>query len=447
MRTSGVVLVLGGLLAGMSSTGAAAERPNIVLILADDLGWGDVGFNGRTSWATPNLDRLAAQGTTFHRFYTAGAVCNPSRAALLTGKSTIHCGVTHNEDDLPAGEVTIAEALRAHGYATALFGKWHQGRPRAGAKSPVHPMDQGFDEFFGDVDARDAWEKFPKSLWDGREQKAVSGYADDLFADRAIDFLKRHKEGPFFLYIPYINSHFKIAAPEEDVARFRGKFPEADPDHPVNATYAAMVARLDRNVGRVLAALDEQGLAGNTLVVFTSDQGATFESGNKGASVYHDSNAPFRGQKRTLWEGGLRVPAAARWPGHIPAGRISDAVMQTIDLFPTFLAAAGARPEPNWHEDGIDLLPSWTGGVPLSERTLFFEWRSEGADLVAALRGDHKLVVQRGGEPELYDVVADPAERRDISALRPGLVRRLHSDLKAWLATEIRADAAERSDP
>jgi arylsulfatase A-like enzyme len=447
MRTSGVVLVLGGILAGMSSTGAAAERPNIVLILADDLGWGDVGFNGRTSWATPNLDRLAAQGTTFRRFYTAGAVCNPSRAALLTGKSTIHCGVTHNEDDLPAVEVTIAEALKAHGYATGLFGKWHQGRPRAGAEAPVHPMDQGFDEFFGYVDARDAWEKFPERLWDGREQKAVSGYADDLFTDRAIDFIDRQKNEPFFLYIPYINSHFNIAAPQEDIARLRGRFPEADPDHPVNATYAAMVARLDRNVGRVLAALDERGLAGNTLVVFTSDQGATFESGNAGASVYHDSNAPFRGQKRTLWEGGMRVPAAARWPGHIPGGRTSDAVMQTIDLFPTFLAAAGARPEPQWHGDGIDLLPNWTGRASLPGRTLFFEWRSEGADLVAALRGDLKLVVQRGGPPELYDVVADPAERRDVSALHPELVRRLHSGLKAWLATESRADATKRTAP
>ncbi|HWE39464.1 MAG TPA: sulfatase-like hydrolase/transferase [Isosphaeraceae bacterium] len=440
MRAIGATMVLGTVLAGSSPAVGAAERPNLVLILADDLGWGDVGFNGRKSWATPNLDRFAAQGTTFRRFYTAGAVCNPSRAAILTGKSTIHCGVTGNGDDLPSREVTVAEALKAQGYATGLFGKWHQGRPRAGAKESVHPMDQGFDEFFGDVDARDAWEKFPKRLWDGRTQRPVAGYADDLFTDRAIDFLKRRRQRPFFLYIPYINSHFNIAAPEDEIARFRGKFAEVDPKHPANATYAAMVARLDRNVGRVLAALDEQGLAGNTLVVFTSDQGATFESGNKGTSVYHDSNAPFRGQKRTLWEGGMRVPAAARWPGHIPGGTVSDAVMQTIDLFPTFLAAAGVRPESAWHLDGNDLLPAWTRGAPSPDRTLFFEWRSEGSDLVAALRGDFKLVVQRGGKPELYDVVADPAERRDVSALHPDLVRGLHSDLKAWLATESRAD-------
>ena len=184
-------------------------------------------------------------------------------------------------------------------------------------------MDQGFDEFFGFTDAVHAWEKFPEKLWDGRAMKPVSGYSDDLFTDHAVDFLKRHRGGekPFFLYVPYINCHFNIEAPDDEVALHRGKFAEADSSHPLNATYAAMATRLDRNVGRLLDALDSTGLTKNTLVVFTSDHGATFEVGNQGTSDFHDSNRPFRGQKRTLWEGGIRVHGgrAAPWPGHVPA--------------------------------------------------------------------------------------------------------------------------------
>ncbi|MCA1685560.1 MAG: sulfatase-like hydrolase/transferase, partial [Planctomycetia bacterium] len=344
----------------MAVQAAGAEPPpNVVLIYADDLGWGDVGFNGRTEWATPNLDRLAGQGTVFKRWYTAAVVCAPSRAAMLTGKSTIHNGVSRNDDDLPASEVTLAEALKARGYATALFGKWHHGKPRKGEKTYVHPMDQGFDEFFGFTDAVHAWEKFPEKLWDGREMKPVSGHSDDLFTDRAVDFLKRHKGGPFFLYVPYITSHFNIEAPAEEVALHRGKFAETDPERPLNATYAAMVTRLDRNVGRLLAQVDALGLSGKTLVVFTSDHGATFERGNQGTSNFHDSNRPFRGQKRTLWEGGIRVPAVVRWPGHVPSGLVVDYVVHMTDLFPTLLTAAGGKPDPSWKVDGRDILYYW----------------------------------------------------------------------------------------
>lgn len=430
------ILVLVGLAA--TPAAAAEKRPNILLILADDLGWGDVGFNGRTEWATPNLDRLGARGTIFKRFYTAAVVCAPSRAALLTGKATIHDGVSRNEDDLPARETTIAEALKAQGYATALFGKWHHGQPRAGQSSYVHPMDQGFDEFFGFTDARHAWEKFPEKLWEGRELKPVSGHSDDLFADRAVDFLRRHKGGPFFLYVPFINSHFNIEAPAEEVALHKGKYPEADPSRPLRATYAAMVTRLDKNVGRILAALDELGLAEDTLVVFTSDHGATFESGNLGTSNFLDSNRPFRGQKRTLWEGGIRVPAVVSWPGHVPAGAVSNEVVHMTDVFPTLLAASGASPEPAWRVDGANLLPVWTGQSQAPERTLFWEWRSEGANQLAAMRGRYKLVVTNGGRPELFDVEADPAERRNALPEHAELARDLQKALKEWLATEVR---------
>jgi arylsulfatase A len=436
-----LILWLLASLCGASGGALAAEgRPNVVLILADDLGWGDVGFNGRTEWRTPNLDKLAGEGTAFKRFYTAAVVCAPSRAALMTGKYSIHDGVSRNNDDLPAREVTIAEALKKRGYATALFGKWHHGKPPKGQKTYTHPMDQGFDEFFGFTDATHAWEKFPKTLWHGREMKPVSGHSDDLFTDRAVEFLKRHKAGPFFLYLPYINSHFNIEAPEEEVALHRGKFPEADPARPLNATYAAMVTRLDRNVGRVLAALDELGLGENTLVIFSSDHGATFEVGNQGTSNAHDSNRPFRGQKRTLWEGGIRVPAIVRWPGHVRGGAVSQDVIHMTDVFPTLLAAAGAAPDPSWKVDGRNVLPAWEGKTKVPGRTLFWEWRNEGSDQLAAMKTNHKLVITNGGKPELFDVEADPAERRNVAAQYPELAKGLHEELKAWLATEIAAE-------
>jgi len=429
-------LVLTGLVTPLAL--GAEKRPNLLFLYADDLGWGDVGFNGRTEWSTPNLDRLGAKGTIFKRFYTAAVVCAPSRGALMTGKYTIHNGVSRNDDDLPSHEVTIAEALKARGYTTALFGKWHHGQPRHGESTYVHPMDQGFDEFFGFTDARHAWEKFPESLWHGRELKPVSGHSDDLFADHAIDFLKRRKEGSFFLYVPFINSHFNIEAPADEIAQHQGKFPETDPTRPLRATYAAMVTRLDKNVGRILTALDELGLAENTLVVFTSDHGATFEAGNLGTSRFLDSNRPFRGQKRTVWEGGIRVPAIACWPGHIPAGKVSNEIMHMTDVFPTLLAAAGGSPDPAWHVDGVNVLPAWTGAGTVPERTLFWEWRSEGSNQLAALRGRYKLVITNGGRPEFFDVETDPAERRNAFPEYPELARELQKGLKEWLATEVR---------
>lgn len=414
---------------------ADARAPNVVLILADDLGWGDVGFNGRTEWQTPNLDRLASQGTKFTRWYTAGVTCAPSRAALMTGRYPIHCGVSANNQDLPAAEVTIAEAMKARGYTTAMFGKWHHGRPRPPAKSYVHPMDHGFDEFFGFDDATEAHQQYPKELWDGREKKPVTGYANILFTDHAVDFLKRQKDKPFFLYVPYTLTHFRIEAPEEDVAPFIGKFKEKKADEPLNATYAAMVTRLDKEVGRVLAALDELKLTDNTLVLFTSDHGATFEAGNKGTSAYHNSNGPFRGQKRTLWEGGVRVPGIVRWPGQVPAGKTSDEIVHMTDVFPTLLTAA-QWPEPALKLDGHNLLNVWRGTARSPPRTLFWEWRVEGYNQVAAMRGDLKLVITGNTSPELYDVVNDPGEMRSLHAEHPKLMKQLQDELKAWLATE-----------
>lgn len=426
------VFAAGLMVAG--STEAAERRPNVVLIVADDLGWGDVGFNGRTEWSTPRLDRLAAEGLKLDRCYTAAPICAPSRGAFLTGKSPIHSGVARNSDDLPAAQTTIAEALKPAGYATATFGKWHHGRPPAGANDYVHPLDQGFDEFFGYTDATAAWEKFPRQLWDGRRKVPVAGYADDLFTDRALDFLDRRRDGPFFLYVAYIAPHFAVAAPADEVEKHRGRVPEPVDGQSNGASYAAMVTRLDANVGRILDRIDSLGLRDDTLIVFTSDNGATFEAGNVGASAALDSNRPFRGQKRTLWEGGVRVPAVVRWPGKVAPG-VSHEVFGLIDLLPTFASAAGATVDPSWGVDGLNVLPFWRGRNPPPGRTLFFEWRDEGADQAAAIRGDFKLVVTRGGKPELYNVAIDPGERRDVSAEHAELVSTLKTEVDAWLRT------------
>jgi arylsulfatase A-like enzyme len=415
---------------------AQPRPPNIIILLCDDLGYADLGFNGRKDWQTPNLDALAHQGTIFRRWYTAAAVCAPSRAALMTGRYSIHNGVTANHSyDLPADEVTIAQALKPHGYATALFGKGHHGHARPGSKTYTHPMDRGFDEFFGFTDAKEAWQKFPKKLWDGREEKPVQGYADTLFADHTVDFIQRHKDQPFFIYTPFIATHGVVEAPENDIAEHNGHFKEKDPAHPYNAIYAAEVTRLDKEVARILKTLDDLNLANDTIVIFSSDHGATFENIEKGASIAHDSNYPFRGQKRTLWEGGVHVPGVVRWPGHVPSGVESQELIHMIDLFPTLLAAAGVQPNPAWHIDGVNLLDTWLGKSPSPDRTIFWEWDADGNLQYAAMHHNLKLIITSKNLPEMYDVVKDPSERIDIKTDHPKETKALHEQLTAWLST------------
>lgn len=418
------------LLAALSVAAMAQPRkPNIVILFADDMGYHDVGFNGRKEWTTPNLDRIAGQGTIFDRWYTGYPLCNPSRGALLTGRAGIHTGVRNNVIDLPKDETTIAEALKPLGYATALFGKWHSGKLPDGTFT--HPLDQGFDETFGYLDARHAWEHFPKELWRGRNKEAVTGYSSDLLANEAVRFINQTKDAPFFLYVPFIEPHFWVEAPEENLAKFRGKFTEKDPSKPINAQYAAMITRLDAAIGRIVKALDDAGVRDNTIIVFTSDNGATFEERNYGASAFHDSNQPFRGQKRSLEEGGIRMPSFVRWPGHIPAGKRTDALMQTTDLFPTLLTAAGGSAASN--VDGKNMLDVWSG-KPAPERTLFWEFNVEGWGMYAAMRGDWKYL-EMGPNRWLYNVKTDPGERRTYAQEQPEIFKSLQADLKAWMAT------------
>lgn len=437
----------------LSSPAQSRTRPNILLVVADDLGWGDVSMNGRDSWQTPNIDRLAREGTRFTRFYSGAAVCNPARACLLTGKYGIHNGVKGYNDDLPSSETTIAESLRELGYDTALFGKWHRGqRPDGGH---THPVDQGWDEFLGFVTAREAWEHFPSWIHHNRGRVDASGFASDIFADAAIEFIARRRDHPFFVYLAFTEPHSWIEAPESEVAKFRGKFDEADLGEPYNARYAAMITKMDESLGRVLDALDREGLSDDTLVIFTSDQGATFEPQNEGASFYHDSNAPLRGQKRSLEEGGIRVPAAVRWPGRVPSGHTSDEVVHFIDLLPTLMAAAGGESKIPRDVDGANMLAVLEGKQAGPERMLFWEWEADqgesGADLDRLLMGRHAVrgvkmyAVMRGdlklldinGARYLYDVARDPSERRPLSTEYPELVASLHEALQEWKGTDI----------
>lgn len=409
--------------------------PNFLILYADDMGWSDVAFNGRRDWDTPNLDRLAAQGTRFTRWYTGSPLCAPSRACLLTGRYTIHHTVKNNSTDIPKSEVTLAEALQPHHYATALFGKWHRGRLPDG--SFTHPLDQGFDQTYGYLDAKHAWEHFPKRFFRGREEVPVSGYSADILADTAIQYFRDHRVQPFYVQLSFIEPHFFIEAPDEDVAVYKGRFREKNPAEPYNARYAAMIHRLDTAIGRVLKALDDDGLADSTIVLFSSDNGATFESGNQGASWYHDSNRPYRGQKRSLEEGGIRVPGIVRWPGQVPAGRVFEQPVHMTDVMPSFLAAAGITPDPAWKLDGLNMLDVWRGQVPPPDRTLFWEFNTENIQMHAALRGDMKLL-EIGGNVFLYNVREDPGERRTLAGERPDLLKQLRAELNAWKATETR---------
>lgn len=424
--------LLGAGAAGSSPLTAQARKPNLVFLYADDMGWHDVGFNGRKEWETPNLDRLAREGTIFNRWYTGAPLCAPSRACLLTGRYTIHHTVRNNAIDIPASETTLAEALKPLGYATALCGKWHRGRLADGGFT--HPLDQGFDQTFGYLDARHAWEHFPKMLFRGRNEENVSGFSSDLLVDEGVRFIRKNRSQPFFLYLPFIEPHFLIESPEEDLARYKGKFREKNMEEPFNAHYAAMIHRLDKSVGRLAKTLADEGLDRDTLMVFSSDNGATFETGNKGTANYHDSNRPYRGQKRSLEEGGIRVPGFARWPGRIPAAKRSEAPTHMTDVFPTFLAAAGGAARPEWNVDGMNLLDVWTGKQPMPERTLFWEFQTEGRNMLAAMRGDYKLL-DIGGNRFLYNVREDPGERRTIFQEYPEIFQRLQDELKAWMST------------
>jgi arylsulfatase A len=403
-----------------ASADAADPKPNVLYILADDLGYGDLGCYGQTKIRTPHIDRLAAEGVRFTRAYAGATVCAPSRCCLMTGKHGGHAAIRGNREvkpegqlPMPADTVTVAHLMKKAGYATGLVGKWGLGHPGSAST----PDKMGFDHFFGYNCQRKAHEYYPEYLWRDGEKVVLDGkkYSHDLLADDALDFVRRHKGGPFFLYLAFTIPHSKLQVPDLG--------PYANEDWPDNLkTLAAMITRMDRDVGRLTALLKELGIDDRTLVVFASDNGAAYRD-----AVFNHSG-PLRGYKRDLYEGGIRTPAIARWPGRIKPGAVSDQVWAFWDVLPTLAELVGQKPPPGL--DGVSVLPALLDGKPVEHPPLYWEFHERWFDQAARI-GDWKAVRNgKNGPIELYDLKADPGEKRDVAAGHPGVVKRFKEYLK-----------------
>ena len=453
-------------------TPVPAQRPNVVLIVADDLGYGDTGAYGGETIATPHVDALAGAGVRLTDGHVSAAVCSPSRAGLMTGRYQSRFGYEYNPSfnfqsgpeaglGLPVTETTIADVLQGAGYATGLVGKWHLG-----VHEPYHPLNRGFDEFYGIfgggtsyIDSRlpgvHSWPaegapterdaNFARAIFDGRERVAVPEYLTDVFAARAVDFIDRHGHAgrQFFLMLSLTAPHTPIQATDEYVER------NLHIDGDGARIYAAMVSSVDDAVGDVVDVLKEHGLDGNTLVFFISDNGCI----NYVAEAIC-TNAPLSGAKRYQLEGGIRVPFIATWPNGLPAGRVYDEPVISLDIFATATAAAGLEPR---DVDGVNLLPHLAGEAEAPPHEFLF-WRS--APNVAVRWGDWKLwrvdrsgrdldevtgaparllplvnyppVSESGQITLLYDLAADIGERENLAELHPEVVTRMEAELAAW---------------
>ncbi|HEU5079174.1 MAG TPA: arylsulfatase [Opitutaceae bacterium] len=450
-KTFGVLLAslltgLSSLLAQAPSKIAAASRnpPNIIFILADDLGYGDLGCYGQTRIQTPNLDRLAAQGIRFTQFYAGAPVCAPSRSVLMTGQHTGHTTVRGNAKvNLHADEVTIARVLKSAGYATGLVGKWGLGAE----KSVGAPTRQGFDFFYGYVDQTMAHNYYPAFLVRNEERVLLRNvvpnpgpygqgvatvkvdYSADLIANEAENFVRDHRSEPFFLYfaatLPHANGEEK-----PDGMEVPDYGPYAKEKWPTPSKgYAAMVTLLDSQVGRLVNEIETLGLADNTIILFASDNGPHREGGN--VPEFFNSSGPLRGVKRDVYEGGIRVPLIVRWPGHAPAGRTSDHIGYFGDFMATFAELAG-RPTPPG-TDSISLVPTLTGHESAQKKHDYLYWEFyEGASAQAVRRGHWKAVrsPMLTGKIELYDLSKDLGEQHDIAAQHPEIVARLRADME-----------------
>ncbi|MDQ3624170.1 MAG: arylsulfatase [Verrucomicrobiota bacterium] len=424
-----LILLAALLLGGLPCAPAAdAPRPNIIYLLADDLGFGDLGSYGQRLIRTPRLDAMAHQGVRFTQHYAGAPSCAPSRCVLMTGKHTGHARIRANSDRpiLPE-DATFAETLRHAGYATGGVGKWGLGLP----ESTGAPWRKGFAEFFGYLDQTLAHSYYPDHLWrDGKRVEVPENrggqrrvYSHDLFADAALDFIRRHKDEPFFFYGAFTIPHAEVAVPEDSLAEYRGKWTEPKkfegsktyfPQDQPRAVRAAMITRLDRDVGRILDLLDELRLADNTLVIFTSDNGPITAGGQD--PEFFDSNGPLRGLKFTLYEGGIRVPFLARWPGKIAPGTTSDVVSDFADMFPTFAELAGAQTPAGL--DGVSLVPTLLGKTSEQKRRAHHYW--EAAPQQAARMGEWKAYRAAPGQPlELYDLASDLGETKNAAAAQP----------------------------
>lgn len=444
--------------------------PNVVFIMADDLGYGEVGCYGQTKIRTPSIDRIAAEGIRFTQHYSGSPVCAPSRCALLTGLHMGHAYIRDNDEmeergdvwhdpelegqrPLPEGTFTLGTLFQSAGYVTGAMGKWGLGGPG----SSGHPNRQGFDLWYGYLCQRVAHNYYPTHLWRNEEKDVLDGndyfyphqrlpdgadpldpasyepyigavYSQDAIAEEARSFIRDHAEEPFFLYLPFTVPHASLQVPEDSLEEYADAFDETPytgtqgylPHPKPRAAYAAMVTRMDREIGRILDLLEELGLTEDTLVLFTSDNGPTFNGGTD--SSFFDSTAGLRGLKTELYEGGIRVPLVARWPARIPAGTVSDLPSAFWDFLPTFAELLDLPlPAPT---DGVSLLPSLEGGRRAQEGHEYLYWEFQGRQAVRL--GDWKAYrVATSGAFELYDLASDPHEGREVSAEHPEVVDRI----------------------
>lgn len=413
-------------------------KPNIIFIFADDLGYGDVGCFGQQKIHTPHIDKLAAEGTKYTQFYAGSAVCAPSRATLLTGLHTGHSAIRGNGNPpLPAEPESLGPLMKKAGYHTGVIGKWGMGK--AGTSGAVG--SQGFDEFVGFVGQVAAHEQYPEFLYRNDEKMPLpkGTYANDVFTSESVEFVRRNKENPFFLYLPITAPHQKMMVPS------LGEY--ADKDWPESEKIkAAMITRMDAGVGLLMDELKKQGLADNTLVFFTSDNGPHKEGVDP---EFFDSNGPFRGIKRDLYEGGIREPMIAWWPGKIAAGATNDQIWVLYDVLPTLLDIVGA-PIPEGR-DGISLKTALLEGKPVEHPPLYWEFYEHGFSQ-AVRKGDWKLVKTTTGALELYNIPKDPGETTSLSYEHADIVMELMPLLSSmrtnndhWKLSEVADKASEKA--
>lgn len=427
MPTKILAVVLFVMGAGFTS---ADDRPNVVLILADDLGYGDVGFNGCLDIPTPNIDALAANGVRFANGYSSHPFCSPMRAGLMAGRYQHRFGYVNNVAfdphnrvmGLPVTERTIASRMKEAGYRTGMVGKWHLG-----AASAFHPLKRGFDFFYGFLGGGHDYfivdttvqlsENYKAALDDNGKPTAFDGYLTEALTDHAIRFIDQESDPPYFLYVAYNAPHGPLQAPEDEIAKFSSIGDKK------RRIYAAMVSVMDTQIGRLLSTIDERGETEKTLVVFLSDNG-----GPEHANA--SDNGPLRGQKGDVHEGGIHVPFVMSLPGTLPAGAVYDPAVISLDVPQTALALADASPIPG--SDGVDLMPLLLKEEASSPHEALF-WRT-GRDQKRAVRRDHEKLVLLEGEVALYDLAADLAETKDLATTRPESVAEIRALYEAWNA-------------
>ena len=442
---------------GVSGRQQKSPRPNVLLIQADDLGYGDLSAYGQAHFATPALDRLARDGIRFTQYYAGTTVCAPSRAALMTGLHTGHAWIRGNGDiPLRTEDVTIAEVLRDTGYRTAVIGKWGLGSPG----STGMPDRQGFEHAFGFLDHRHAHRQYTDHLWRNGERTQTSlerDYVNDLFTQETAAFIQRSDARPFLVYLNYTVPHAELRAPEDSMNVVRGRFtdtpfenPKADarptgasPELPSlgyrsqpapRAAFVAMITRMDRDIGRLADLLHATGLDRNTLVMFVSDNGPHQEGG--GDPGFFKSSGPLRGIKRDLYEGGIRVPMIASWPGVIPAGRVSNHPWAHWDMLPTLGEIAGAKAPSAI--DGMSMARALRGEPQPAHDFLYWEFHERGFQQAVRMGPWKAIRLKKDAPLELYNLEADPGEQRNVAAANTNIVTRIEEYLKTARTESVR---------